>query len=154
MFRKMSLVLLFLNFLIFHSSAIDLLDPLTVLGSTIDDIFQADSRPAEIFPNRGVEPDEDNVVFYYDNGFYLFLFNNRVWQVRYDKTFSGELYKLRIGMSREDVLSGSLSQQQIPISSGEDFVTFELSQSPYPLRMKLYFMEGMLEDLYIYRADF
>jgi len=145
---------LFFIFILFPGRAIDLSDPLLIIGSGLDEIFNSESVPEEIFPNRGVESDEDNVVFYYSNGFYLFLYNNRVWQIRYDRTFPEDFLNLRMGLSRSEILSLTLQSGQIPISTGIDFVTFQLGDSPYPVRMKLYFSNDILEDFYVFRADF
>jgi hypothetical protein len=57
-------------------------------------------------------------------------------------------------MSRTQVLSSSLEKEQIPLVLGDDYLTFQISESPYPVRMKLYFTEEILDDFYIYRADF
>ena len=153
MFRQITLCSLLFIFLLFHCGAIDLTDPLSILGSELEEIFNSESVPEEIFPNRGEEADEDNVVFYYNNGFYLFLYNNRVWQVRYDRTFSEKLLNLHMTMSRSEILSISLEAGLVPISSDEDFVTFQLGDSPY-VRMKLYFADDQLDDVYVFRADF
>ena len=154
MLKRSVPIIMLLLILPLESQAFDLTEPLSILGSEVIDVFDSPFVPQEIFSNRGVEADEDNVVFYYTNGFYLFLFNNRVWQIRFDKTFQEEILNLQIGMIRSEVLSAKLDAGFVPISNGEDFVTFKISDSPYPVRMKLFFQEDELEDLYIYRADF
>lgn len=154
MFRKISLLVIFFIFGLFHIGALELSDGQALLGSGIEKIFQSESIPSEIFSNRGVEADEDHVVFYYNSGVYLFLFNNRVWQVRYDRTYTGGFRDLKIGQLREEILSRFLETELTPISTGDDYLTFELDDSPYPVRMKLYFSEDLLDDLYVYRADF
>lgn len=154
MFKKCIWYFIFLITVLTYCSAIDLNDPLSILSSNSADLFTVEYVPQEIFPHRGVEADEDSVVFYYDNGFYLFLYKNRVWQVRFDQTYRDEFMKFKIGMLRSDVLSITQADGQIPISSGDDFVTFQLKESPYPIRMKLYFVADILDDFYIYRADF
>ena len=138
----------------FNASAFELQEPLSILGNEIENIFESEILPSAIYPNRGIESDEDNVVFYYSNGFYLFLFDNRVWQIRFDQTFKEEILKIKMGILRSEILSEKLDAGLIPISTGEDFVTFEIIDSPYPVRMKLYFTDDKLDDLYIYRADF
>lgn len=154
MLRKTILSLLLFQLLLFSSAAFDRTDPERLLGLQVGDIFQSEDHPSEIFPSRGVEADEDNVVFYYEGGFYLFLFNSRVWQVRYDRTYSGMFKEVSMGMDRTSVLSATLEAGKLPVSTGEDYVTFQLADSPYPVRMKLFFTEDKLDDLYVYRADF
>lgn len=139
---------------LFQVTAIELSDPIALLGSGIENLFRSDIIPSEIFPNRGVEADEDHVVFYYKNGVYLFLHNDRVWQVRYDRNFESSFKDLKMGQLRGEILIRFLESELIPISTGEDHLTFQWDDSPYPVRMKLYFSEGILDDLYVYRADF
>lgn len=129
-------------------------EPVSMLGSEISDLFEAELQPLEIYPRRGVEPDEDNVVFYYEGGYYLFLYANRVWQVRYDRTSAELPMGLIIGEGRSFLLSRLLDEEMIPLSSDNDSVTFQLRESPWPVRMTLYFTDERLDDLYIYRSDF
>jgi hypothetical protein len=154
MTRKYQLLfILFISGMI-QISAFDSSDPLSQIGLTLHDLFESSRIPDEVFPNRGVEEREDNVVFYYSEGVYFFLYENRVWQVRYDRYFSETFYTLKLGMSRTQVLSNSLEKELLPLVSGEDYLTFQISDSPYPVRMKLYFVDELLDDFYLYRADF
>jgi len=154
MFKKYSLILILSVIVVLESGAFDLYDPISCLGSEIEDIFSTSPVPDEIYPNRGVEPDEDNVIFYYSNGFYLFLFGNRLWQVRYDRTYGDLVYDLKMGMDRSILLTLKLNEGMTPLSSGDNYLTFQIQESPYPVRIKLFFVEDKLDDLYIYRADF
>lgn len=154
MFRKITLFVILSTIGLFSIGALEFSDGQAILGSEIEQIFHSEIIPSEIFSNRGVEADEDNVVFYYNSGVYLFLFNNRVWQVRYDRTFEGDFLDLKMGQERGEILSHYLETELIPISSGDDYLTFELDDAPYPVRMKLFFLDDILDDLYIYRADF
>lgn len=151
---KTLLPLIILCFLPVSIMAFNLSEPVSFLGAEISDLFSAEQIPQEIFPNRGIEPDEDNVVFYYRGGFYLFLYKNRVWQVRYDRTSEELPLDLIIGEGRSYLLTRLMEEEMIPLSSDDDSVTFQLLESPWPVRMTLYFSEDRLDDLYIYRADF
>lgn len=134
--------------------AFEISQPFSLLGLTVKEVFDSTVKPDEIFPNRGVQESEDNVIFYYSGGFYLFLYENRVWQVRYDRNYTDSLLNLKIGMSRSMILSDSLEKNLVPMADGEDYLTFQIRETPYPVRIKLYFVEEKLDDLYIYRADF
>ena len=59
--------------------------------------------PREIFPLRGLEEAEDDVVFFYDESLYMFWYRNRVWQVRFDRRFERRVLGLTMGMSRTEV---------------------------------------------------
>ena len=66
------------------------------IGMTMENAWAAFGVPSHIFSYRGDTPEEDDVVFY-RNGLYLFWFQNRVWQVRADKNYSGSLGGVQIG---------------------------------------------------------
>lgn len=134
--------------------AFDTSRPESFLGLGIEDLFSSDAVPLHIYPQRGVEADEDNVVFFYGEGFSLFLFKNRVWQVRYDRRAPILPDSLFIGQERSKILSFFLEQELAPLTSGDDSLTYSLRERPWPIRMKLFFSEDKLDDLYVYRADF
>lgn len=152
--NKKLLLILFALLSVSNLTAFDTSDGESFLGLTIENLFQAQAVPLDIRPQRGVEEDEDNVVFFYGSGFSLFLFKNRVWQVRYDRRATLLPYDLTIGESRRSILSRFLERELVPLVSGDDYVTFQLRDSPWPIRMSLYFDSDSLDDLYIYRSDF
>ena len=120
------------------------------LGMTVEDLFSNNDIPESIFPYRGELPEEDNVVFYYPDNLYLFLFHDRVWQLRVDERWENEVDGVRMGMSRQKV-------EEIwgpPINSWDENPTWQLPDKGYPVRIRLYFSENnKLIDLYVYRSD-
>jgi hypothetical protein len=106
--------------------------------------------PAEIFPLRGEAAGEDDVVFYYPRHLYLFWFGNRVWQVRLDRRYAGEIRGLRMGAGRQEVLA-VLGR---PLAELEDSLVFQLGDRGYPVRLRLFFDDDTLNDVYCYRGDF
>jgi hypothetical protein len=106
--------------------------------------------PAEIFTLRGEEAGEDDVVFYYPRHLYLFWFDNRVWQVRLDRRYNGEIRGLKMGVPRREVLS----VLGIPLAELEDSLVYELSDRGYPVRLRLFFGSDGLNDVYCYRGDY
>ena len=121
-----------------------------MLGMTAEVVFSKPEIPESIFPYRGITPEEDNVVFYYPDSIYLFWFQDRIWQVRADERWTGDVDGVRMGMSYQDVteLWGS------PINTRDDNPTWTLPDQGYPVRIRLYFSKtGMLNDMYVYRAD-
>lgn len=123
------------------------------LGLKIQDLYDFEV-PREIFSHRGLEADEDNVVFYYEGGFYLFLFDNRVWQVRFDRTSEQLPLNLTMGDNRDKVLSQFLDEGLVPLLSQEEYITFQIRHFPWPVRVRLYFSDRGLDDVYLYRSDF
>jgi len=120
------------------------------LGMEMPEAQESLGTPLSIFAHRGEVEEEDNVVFYYPNHLYLFWFQDRVWQVRVDERWQGEVDGLRMGMAREEVLAlwGS------PINEWDDWPTWTLPDRGFPSRIRLYFDEDdNLVDLYVYRSD-
>lgn len=152
--NRVALTAFLLFFVLSGLFSFDIQNPVDLLGLKLEDIFLHETHPLEIYPHRGVEADEDTVVFYYEGGLYLFLHGKRIWQVRLDKTAETLPLNLSIGAGRSSVLARFLQEDLVPLSSGEDFVTFELRKIPWPVRVRLYFVNDRLDDLYLYRADF
>ncbi|MCG8453804.1 MAG: hypothetical protein MI717_11555 [Spirochaetales bacterium] len=120
------------------------------IGFEPGEALQELGAPTEIFAHRGASAEEDNVVFFYPNRFYLFWFQNRVWQIRFDEKWEGELEGVTMGMPRSEVeaLWGP------SINEGDEHPTWILPDQGYPLRARLYFEDDRgLVDLYIYRSD-
>ncbi len=121
-----------------------------MLGLTAEDVFSRSEIPESIFSYRGNTPDEDNVVFYYPDSIYLFWFQDRIWQVRADERWIGDVNGVRMGMNLQDVreLWGP------PVNNRDDNPTWTLPDQGYPVRIRLYFSDtGALNDMYVYRAD-
>ncbi len=125
-------------------------DPLPLIGMDPSSALQAFGPPREIFPFRGAEEGEDNVVFFYDDYLYIFWFRSRVWQVRFDRRFDGEVLGLRLGMTREQVERAST---RVLISEG-DSLYVDVAGAGYPVRVRLVFDSDALSDIYVYRSDY
>ncbi|MDF1569385.1 MAG: hypothetical protein RQ801_12580 [Spirochaetaceae bacterium] len=120
------------------------------LGWTPDEAFGWLGPPDALFPYRGEVPSEDNVVFYYDDHTYLFWFSDRVWQVRADENWPGEVDGVRMGMS----LAAVRDIWGAPVNDRDENPTWVLPDRGYPVRIRLYFDDsGGLHDLYVYRSD-
>lgn len=119
------------------------------LGWTFQEAVTSFGNPENVFVHRGASPEEDNVVSYYSDHMYLFWFQDRVWQVRADERWSGEVDGVRMGMDREAIeeLWGS------PINQVDENPTWTLPDRGFPARIRLYFRDGELIDLYVYRSD-
>ena len=120
------------------------------LGWTPDEAITWLGAPEGLFPYRGRVEGEDNVVFYYPDHLYLFWFRDRVWQVRVDERWNGEVDGVRMGMSLDDIIAlwGS------PINEFDEAPTWTLPDRGYPVRLRLFIdEEGKLIDLYVFRSD-
>jgi hypothetical protein len=120
------------------------------LGLQVKDSFSLMETPVSIFPYRGSVSSEDNVVFYYSDSTYFFWFHDRVWQVRADERWQGEVDGVSMGMKLPEIIR----LWGPPINNRDEQPTWTLPDRGYPVRIRLYFSdEGLLNDLYVYRSD-
>jgi hypothetical protein len=126
-------------------------NPETVIGFTLPEAFGLLGVPDEVFSHRGEKAEFDDVVFFYKaKSVYLFLFENRVWAVRFDKNRRESFLGIGIGMKKETVMKTLL----FPNKELADSTVFFLKDAGYPVRLRLYFENGVLTDAYLYRGDF
>jgi len=125
------------------------LDVPALIGLTLEEAQESLGAPAEVYALRGETPEEDDVVFYYPGHLYLFWFENRVWQVRLDSRFPGEVFSFSMGASRQQVID-ALGR---PILQFPDSLVFHIEDRGYPIQARLYFDESGLVDLYCFRGD-
>lgn len=131
-------------------AATDDFDPTKLIGLDLKSAMSQLGVPQSVYTFRGDDADQDNVVFYYSNYLYLFWYQDRVWQVRFDRRFAHALFGLTLGTPR-DVIMRSFSR---PLTAREDSLYFDIDDSEFPLRVRLVFADGVLSDVYVYRSDF
>ena len=127
----------------------EIVDLPALIGLTLGEVHQSLGAPAEVYALRGQEPEQDDVVFYYPSHLYLFWFENRVWQVRADSRFPGQVFALSMGASRQQVIA-ALGR---PILEFPDSLVFHIEDRGYPIQARLYFDESGLADVYCFRGD-
>jgi hypothetical protein len=128
------------------------LDLPALVGLTLPEATQRFGAPEQVFCARGEESWQDDVVFFYAGHLYLFWYQNRVWQARVDEHFAGSFLASRalaMHRSREEVLA-ALGP---PMRELGDSLVYHLEDRGYPVRLRLYFREGLLADAYCYRGD-
>jgi hypothetical protein len=129
--------------------AADGVDASSLIGMGPREALAALGAPQEIFSLRGPQEEADDVVFFYPDCSYLFWHASRVWQVRFDRRFTGTVLGLTLGMSRERV------SERMGAASGErgSALFYDLTGAAYPVRARLVFAGGALTDVYVYRSD-
>lgn len=106
--------------------------------------------PDRLLVVRGPDEALDDVVFFYEPGFHLFWYEDRVWQVRLDARHQGRVEGIELGWTPDQVRA-VLGAPDFVL---HDSIIYELPDRGYPVRMRLFFDEGRLFDLYVYRGDF
>jgi hypothetical protein len=105
-----------------------------------------------VYPLRGGEDWQDDVVFYYGSwGISLFWFRDRVWAVRFDSGFRGMIGLLSLGLNREQA---ALSLGSPPQAGEADWEVFFLGGYDFPVRLQIYYQDEKAWDLYLYRGDY
>ena len=125
------------------------LDLSALIGLTLEETYQSLGAPLEVYPLRGTEPGQDDVVFFYPGHLYLFWFQNRVWQARTDGRYQGTVFSVRMGVSRQRVLE----VMGRPVQEFEDSLVFHLEDRGYPVQARFYFENECLSDVYCFRGD-
>lgn len=126
------------------------LDAASDIGLMLPAAWEKYGTPLRVFPVRGEESWQDDVVFFYPDFRYLYWYQDRVWQIRYDRRFTGSLNGAKIGMSREELqeLFGAAHYE------GLSSLFYDLVDRGYPMRVRFFFQDDKLYDIYIYRSDF
>jgi hypothetical protein len=125
-------------------------DPLSLIGLDLKAATDSLGLPQEMFPFRGTEEARDSVVFYYGDHSYLFWFKGRVWQVRYDRRYTGPVLGFALGMTRGQAQAAAATL----LSPNGDSLYFDINDRAYPVRVRLLFAADVVTDIYIYRSDF
>lgn len=126
------------------------LDPTRLIGLDLKSALSTLGVPQEVFPFRGPDETQDNVVFYYADYLYLFWYQNRVWQVRCDRRFARPIFGLTLGLPRETIVRTFPR----PLTENGDSLYFDIDETQYPIRVRLVIADGVLSDVYVYRSDF
>lgn len=126
-------------------------DPAALLGLTPAQAIERFGPPLRVFAVRGTEAWQDDVVFDYGGGFSLFLFMDRVWQVRVAEPYPLPVFGFVVGSARERVAS-AIGAPDLELDGSYEWV---LPGEAWPVRLRGVVDEsGAVRELYVYRADF
>lgn len=124
-------------------------DPTALIGMDPAQAFAALGAPREIFAWRGEMPGEDDIVFFYPDFRYVFWFQSRVWQLRFDRHYEGTVLGFAIGMDRGEAQALGEGKLQ----EAGDSLYLAIDTGPYPVRVRLALIDGRIDDIYLYRSD-
>jgi len=125
-------------------------DPAFLLGLELGESFVRFGAPSSVNAVRGDAAWQDDVAFVFQPGYTLFLYRDRLWQLRFTKPYMGSIYGLFLGDDSDKALS-ILGQ---PFDNGPNFLVYRMPYKSYPVRLRLALHEGRIADVYLYRADF
>lgn len=125
-------------------------DPATLLGLTPAQVIERFGPPESVFAIRGDEPWQDDVVFDYGGGFSLFLFGDRVWQVRIAEPYAEPVLGFVVGSGVERA-AAALGAPALELAGSYEWV---LPGEAWPVRLRGVADGDLIRELYIYRADF
>lgn len=124
-------------------------DPSGLLGLTPTEAIDRLGPPLSVSALRGGESWQDDVAFSYPEGYTLFLYGDRVWQLRLTPPYAGSILGLFLG-DPADKAYALLGQ---PLGSGPDRLVYRLRHADFPVRLLLVIAEGRVVDAYLYRSD-
>ena len=125
--------------------------PTVFLGMSPGKALNALGVPERVFPVRGLEAWQDDVVFEFLDGLSLFLFDDKVWQVRISDPYSLPVLGFILG-GTEDQLTKALG---FPPEIVDGDLEWKLTGEAWPIRLRAIISEGgSIREIYVYRADF
>jgi hypothetical protein len=125
--------------------------PSVMLGLSPVEVIERLGAPARVYAVRGPEAWQDDVVFEYGDGLSLFLFTDRVWQVRITEPYPLPVLGFVLGGSREAIVE-ALGVPAMVVDGDPEWM---LTGETWPVRLRAFPGEdGRIRELYVYRADF
>lgn len=118
------------------------------LGLTPPRVYHERGAPAEVYA-LDLEGQPAQVIHFYPDHTYLFWTSNRVWQVRLDRLWTGNLGGVTMGMTRAEA-EAVLGE---PVGRSDAWSVWNLPYRTFPQRLRLVFTDGLVTDAYVYRSD-
>ncbi|MDX9898246.1 MAG: hypothetical protein RBT62_04960 [Spirochaetia bacterium] len=126
-------------------------DPGVLLGLSPAQAIERFGSPLSVFAIRGEAAWQDDVVFDYGGGFSLFLFKDRVWQIRVAEPYASPVLGFVVGSS-SDRAASALGSPALELAGAYEWV---LPGEAWPVRLRgIVDASGAIREIYIYRADF
>jgi hypothetical protein len=115
-----------------------------VVGLNLKELMENFGPPRSVYPVRGLEEWQDDVVFVYDHGDY-YVYKDRVWQAGL-KAVMG----IKAGDSRAAVTAVLGAKAESRLGS----IFYSLDEGSWPMMLRCDFdKEGRLLRIFIYRTD-
>lgn len=139
-----TLILVIISFNLFSLSWDD------YIGMTPKSLIESIGSPDQVLTERGGHKKEDDVVFFYPDRSYYYFNLNRIWQVRFDKKYEGDILGFKIGETRESIVE-LLGE---PIKEDVYSIIYKRPDKGYPVFIRIFLVDNKAEDVYFYRGDY
>ncbi|MDR1325263.1 MAG: hypothetical protein LBK00_04420 [Treponema sp.] len=126
-------------------NTIDTNDPSSFIGLTLAELLSLFGVPMAVYPERGLEDWQDDVIFIYNNGLSFYVYKDRVWQLSLQSA-----YGVNVGDSR----SSSAAMLRWPVENYDNCTLYSLPSRGWPLVLRLDFIDSLVSVIRIYRSDF
>lgn len=125
--------------------------PSLMLGMNPGEAIERLGSPVRVYAVRGPEAWQDDVVFEYADGLSLFLFADRVWQVRIADPYPFPVLGFVLG----GTLAAMAELLGPPALESNGEPEWMLAGEAWPVRLRALPREdGSIREIYVYRADF
>jgi hypothetical protein len=120
-------------------------NPSLIIGLTLEGAIARFGVPKSVYPIRGLEVWQDDVVFEYDDRD-LYVYKDRVWQVG---------LKTAYGISLGDRRAVALLALGEGYQNYDDHILFPLPSRGWPMTLRVNInAAGTVSALFVYRSDF
>ena len=119
-------------------------DPASYIGLSLEELLRRLGVPGSVYPVRGLEEWQDDVVFVYEQGDFYIL-KDRVWQVG---------LKAARGIKAGDSLGAVYLVLGSKAESRYNSIFCSLDEGSWPMMLRCDFnSEGKVQVIFIYRTD-
>lgn len=132
-----------------------------MLGMTPPEAFQRLGTPEALQVYREKKPGGDSIIFIYSDFLSLFWFRDRVWQIRFPRSYKKPFLGLTMGLSQELIEQrmgppGHKKKYPSPGGTGSETESwaYRMEDIGFPVILRLFFEGNLLVDAYLYRGDF
>jgi hypothetical protein len=120
-------------------------NPALIVGLTLEGVITRFGAPKLVYPVRGLEVWQDDVVFEYEDRD-LYIYKDRVWQVG---------LKTAYGVSLGDRRAAVLLVLGEGYQNYDDHILFPLPSRSWPMMLRVNVnAAGTVSALFVYRSDF
>ena len=124
-------------------------DPSSFIGLTLTELLNRFGPPRSVYPSRGLEEWQDDVVFAYDQGDFYIL-KDRVWQIGLNSVMG---IKTGDNAAVVSLILGTRASMRLA-ESRQNSVFYSLDGKSWPMLLRCDFdKNGRVMMIYIYRSD-